>query len=195
MRTISTSFVAATLLFSASAFAAPATYDLDGAHSAATFSVKHLAVSTVRGEFGKLTGTIVLDPANPTAAKIEASIDASTVSTRSEKRDAHLKSPDFFDVAKYPTLTFKSTRVDKGQGGALKLTGDLTIHGVTKSVTFDVQALSPETKTPFGTTVIGTSATAKINRNDFGVTGGTAGAIVGNDVSITLDLEMVKRTK
>lgn len=104
-----------------------------------------------------------------------------------------MKSPDFFDVAKFPTLSFKSTRVDTAAGGGLKLTGDLTIRGVTKSVTFDVQPLSPDTKTPFGTTIVGTSATTRINRRDFGITGGTAGVMVGDEVNITLDLELVKQ--
>jgi len=129
-------------------------------------------------------------------ALVSASLltDASSVSTREPKRDEHLKSPDFFDVAKYPTLSFKSTSVTPSAGGGWKLNGDLTIHGVTKQVSFDVQPLSAETKTPFGTTIVGTSATGKINRNDFGVTGGKAGMLLGNDVTITLDIELVKKT-
>lgn len=180
-------------LFAAPAIAAPTTWEIDSVHSAATFSIKHLAVSTVRGEFGKLTGSVQLDGTDVKTAKVEATIDAATVNTREPKRDAHLKSPDFFDVAKFPTMTFKSTAVTPGAGGSFKLTGDLTIHGVTKPVTFEVQALSPETKTPFGTTIIATSGTAKINRNDFGVTGGKAGALLGNDVNVTIDLELVKK--
>jgi polyisoprenoid-binding protein YceI len=190
---ITTAFVALSILTVTPAFAAPTIYTLDPAHSAATFSIKHLAVSTVRGEFGKLTGKVELDRSNLRASKVETSIDAASINTREPKRDAHLKSPDFFDVAKFPTLTFKSTKVDSAPGGGLKLTGDLTIHGVTKSVTFDVQPLSADIKTPFGTTIAATSATAKINRRDFGVTGGAAGAIVGDDVNITLDLELVKQ--
>ncbi len=175
------------------AFAAPTTYALDPSHSAATFSIKHLGLSTVRGEFGKLKGTVELDRSNPRASKVEATIDTASINTREPKRDAHLKSPDFFDVAKFPTLSFKSTRIDAAPGGGLKLIGDLTIHGVTKSVTFDVQPLSADTKTPFGTTVVGTSATTRINRRDFGVSGGAAGVMVGDDVNITLDLELVKQ--
>jgi polyisoprenoid-binding protein YceI len=175
------------------ALAAPTTYALDPAHSAATFSIKHLGVSTVRGEFGQIKGVIALDRSNLRASKVDASIDATSVNTREPKRDAHLKSPDFFDVAKYPTLSFKSTRIESAPGGGLKLTGDLTIRGVTKSVTFDVQPLSADTKTPFGTTIVGTSATARINRRDFGVTGGAAGVMVGDEVNITLDLELVKQ--
>jgi polyisoprenoid-binding protein YceI len=188
---ISTLFASLTLLTAAPAFAT--TYTIDPAHSAATFTIKHLAVSTVRGEFGKLSGTVELDRANLRASKVEATIDATTVSTREPKRDAHLKSPDFFDVAKFPTLSFKSTKVEPTSGGRLKLTGDLTIHGVTKSVTFDVDPLSADTKSPFGSTVVGTSATTHLNRRDFGVNGGAAGAIVGDDVAVTLDLELVKK--
>jgi polyisoprenoid-binding protein YceI len=190
---IGTALIALSLVIVTPAFATPTTYALDPAHSAATFTIKHLGISTVRGEFGKMKGTVELDRANLHAAKVDATIDAASVSTREPKRDAHLKSPDFFDVAKFPTLSFKSTRVDTAPGGALKLTGDLTIHGVTKSVTFDVQPLSPDTKTPFGTTIVGTSATTRINRRDFGVTGGTAGVMVGDEVNITLDLELVKQ--
>jgi polyisoprenoid-binding protein YceI len=189
----SIALAALSLILASPVFAAPTTYALDPAHSAATFSVKHLAVSTVRGEFATLQGTVEIDRSNLGASKVEATIDATSINTRQEKRDAHLKSPDFFDVAKFPTLSFKSTRVHVLPGGALKLTGDLTIHGVTKSVVFDVQPLSPDTKTPFGTTVVGTSATTRINRRDFGVTGGAAGVMVGDEVSITLDLELVKQ--
>jgi polyisoprenoid-binding protein YceI len=190
---IGSALVALSVLTVTPALAAPTTYAFDPAHSAATFSIKHLGISTVRGEFGKMKGTVQADRGNLGASKVEATIDAASVSTREPKRDAHLKSPDFFDVAKFPTMSFKSTRVDPAPGGGLKLTGDLTIHGVTKSVTFDVQPLSPDTKTPFGTTIAGTSATTKINRRDFGITGGTAGVMVGDDVNITLDLELVKQ--
>jgi len=193
MRTLSLAFVSASFLAAVPAFATPSNWEIDPAHSAATFSIKHLGVSTVRGEFGRLTGTATLDPTDPKGGKVQATIDASSVSTREPKRDEHLKSPDFFDVAKYPTLSFKSTSVTPSAGGGWKLNGDLTIHGVTKQVSFDVQPLSAETKTPFGTTIVGTSATGKINRNDFGVTGGKAGMLLGNDVTITLDIELVKK--
>ena len=190
---IAIALTALSTLIAAPVFAAPTSYTLDPSHSAATFSIKHLGVSTVRGEFGKMKGTVELDRSNLRASKVDATIDATSVNTREPKRDGHLKSPDFFDVAKYPTLSFKSTKIDTVPGGGLKLTGDLTIHGVTKSVTFDVQPLSADTKTPFGTTVVGTSATTRINRRDFGVTGGAAGVMVGDEVSITLDLELVKQ--
>jgi polyisoprenoid-binding protein YceI len=189
----STVFASLSLFVAAPAFAAASSYTIDPAHSAATFTIKHLGVSTVRGEFGKLSGAVELDRGNLRASKVEATIDATTVNTREAKRDAHLKSPDFLDVAKFPTLAFKSTRIEPASGGRLKLTGDLTIHGVTKSVTFDVDPLSADTKTPFGSTIVGTSATAHINRRDFGVSGGAAGALVGDDVSITLDLELIKK--
>ncbi len=192
MRTV-TALAVLSLAIAAPALATPTTYALDPAHSAATFSIKHLGISTVRGEFGKLTGMVVLDRGNLRASRVEASIDAASVNTREPKRDAHLKSPDFFDVAKFPTLTFKATGINVEAGGALKLIGDLTIRGVTKPVTFDVQPLSADTKTPFGTIVVATSATGRISRHDFGITGGAAGAMVGDEVNITLDLELVKQ--
>ena len=172
-------------------------YQIDPAHSNATFSVKHMMVSTVRGEFGKLTGTITTENGDWKTAKVDAAVDATTINTREPKRDAHLKSADFFDVAKYPTLTFKSTKV-VASGAGYKLTGDLTIRGVTKSVTFDVQAPSQEWKNLGGKLVVGTTATAKINRQEFGLNWNkpldkAGGMLVGDEVTITLDLELAKR--
>jgi polyisoprenoid-binding protein YceI len=180
---------------SSGAALAQATYDIDPAHSAAQFSVRHLMISNVKGEFTKVTGTVVYDPKNLAAARIDAVIDATTINTREPKRDAHLKSPDFFDTAKYPTLTFKSKQVTRVHG-ALEVKGDLTIHGVTREVTLAVDGPTPEQKDPWGKTRIGASATTRINRKDFGLAWNKAleagGVMVGDEVSITIDLEAVK---
>lgn len=172
------------------------TYDIDPAHSAAQFSVRHLMVSNVRGEFSKLKGTIVYDAKNLAVSKVEATIDVNTVDTREEKRDAHLKSPDFFDAAKFPAMSFKSKQVSKA-GGKVLVKGDLTIHGVTREVTFTLEEAPAEIKDPWGNQRMGIHATTTINRKDFGLTwnqnldGG--GVVVGDQVSITLDVEAVKR--
>jgi polyisoprenoid-binding protein YceI len=171
-------------------------YKIDSAHSSAQFAVSHMMISTVRGEFGKVSGTVYFDPAKPEADKVDASIEVSAVTTREEKRDGHLKSPDFFDVAKYPTMTFKSTNAYK-EDGKLMVKGDLTMHGVTKPVVLTVEGPSAEMKDPYGMQRVGASATTKINRKDFGLTwnktldGG--GMMVGDDVSITLDVEMTRK--
>jgi len=173
------------------------TLEIDLAHSTAQFSVKHLMVSNVRGEFTKLTGTVELDEQDITRSRVQATIDASTIATRDEKRDAHLKSADFFDVEKYPTITFKSTSVQKAGKGKLKVTGDLTLHGVTRQVVLDVEGPSAEAKDPWGNVKIGANASTRINRKDFGLTWNTAleagGVLVGEEVAITLDLELTKK--
>lgn len=175
---------------------AQSTYDIDTAHSAAQFSVRHLMISNVKGEFTRLTGVIVYNPTNPAASKVEATIDATTINTREPKRDAHLKSPDFFDTAKFPTLSFKSKQVVKS-GGGLQVKGDLTLHGVTHEVVLAVDGPTPEQKDPWGNARIGATATTKINRKDFGLTWNQAleagGVMVGDEVTITIDLEAVKR--
>ena len=176
------------------ALAGPAAWSIDPAHSAAGFAVKHLVISTVRGEFTKLSGTVALDDADVTRSTVEATVDASTVDTRVPDRDAHLKSPDFFDVAKHPTITFKSTRVVKAGEGKLQITGDLTLHGVTRPVTLEATT-SPEVKGPGGELRRGFAATGKIRRQDFGLTWNKvveAGPVVGDDVTLTLDVEVVK---
>ena len=185
-------------LSSFTALAAPTTWDIDPAHSSAGFSVRHMMVSTVRGDFGKLTGTVTIEGTDWKTAVVDASVDVNTINTREAKRDGHLKSPDFFDVAKYPTITFKSTKVDVGAGGAIKLMGNLTMHGVTKPVTFDVQPISKEYKNPSGQIVIGTSATTKLDRKAFGLNWNkpveqAGGVLVGDDVNVTLDLELDKK--
>jgi polyisoprenoid-binding protein YceI len=173
-----------------------ADYSIDSAHSAAQFSVRHLMVSNVRGEFSKLTGKVVYDEAKPTATTVEASVDVSTVSTREPQRDTHLKSPDFFDVAKYPAFTFKSTSAKKTAQG-LDVTGELTIHGVSKPVVLHVSGITKEIKDPFGLQRRGATATTVINRKDFGMTwnknldGG--GVVVGDEVTITLDIEVTRK--
>jgi polyisoprenoid-binding protein YceI len=185
-----------TLLLATAAWAQD--WEVDSAHSAAQFSVRHLMVSTVRGHFGKLTGTVRYDPAKPAATSLQAEVDVSTIDTRVEKRDAHLKSPDFFDVEKYPTITFKSTKVEPAGEGALKVTGDMTMKGVTKPVVFNVEGLTPPMKDRAGFRM-GATATAKINRQDFGMTWNRAieagGVSVGNEVTITIDVELIQRVQ
>jgi polyisoprenoid-binding protein YceI len=167
------------------------TWQLDPPHSSAQFSVRHLGVSTVRGAFTKVSGTVKYDTSDVTKSSIQATIDASSVDTRVDMRDNDLRSPNYLDVKKYPTITFQSKKVEAFGAGKLKVTGDLTIHGVTKEVVLDVDGPSQSMKDPWGNLRRGASATTKINRNDFGVSGGPG--IVGDDISITLDLEMTKQ--
>ena len=175
---------------------ATTTWNIDAVHSSAQFKVKHLMISNVKGEFASITGSLQLDNADLTNSRIEATIDAATINTRDEKRDAHLRSADFFDVEKFPTLSFKSGRVSKKADGELVVAGDLTIHGVTKPVTFEVEGPSAPTKDPWGGTRMGLTATTRINRKDFGLTWNTAleagGVVVGEEVTITLEVEFIK---
>jgi polyisoprenoid-binding protein YceI len=176
------------------ALAATDAWNIDPAHSSSGFAVRHLVISTVRGQFAKTTGTVKLDPSDLTRSSVEATIDASSIDTRESQRDGHLKSPDFLDTAKYPTITFKSTKVAKAGQDKLAVTGDLTLHGVTKPVTLEVSA-SPEVKGLFGETRRGFTATTQINRKDFGLVWNKvleAGPAVGDEVSIVLDIEATK---
>jgi polyisoprenoid-binding protein YceI len=172
-------------------------WSIDPSHSASGFVVRHMMVSNVRGEFGKTSGTVVLDDADVTKSTVNATIDASTINTREPKRDAHLRSPDFFDVAKFPSITFKSTAVKKAGKDHLTVAGELTMHGVSRPVSLDV-TLSAEQKSPFGDTRRGATASTKINRKDFGLNWNKAleagGVLVGEEVSVVLDVELVKQT-
>jgi polyisoprenoid-binding protein YceI len=179
------------------AAATTTTWQIDPSHTAAQFAVKHLMISTVRGEFKGVTGTVNWDDQDVTKSTVDVTIDATTVNTGEPKRDAHLKSGDFFDAEKFPTMTFKSKKVEQVSTGKLKVTGDLTIHGVTKEVVLDVDGPAAAVKDPWKNMRSALTATTKINRQDFGVKwnqnmdGG--GVVVGNDVNITIDLEMTKQ--
>jgi polyisoprenoid-binding protein YceI len=172
------------------------TWNLDPAHSAAEFKVKHMMISNVKGKFTGLSGVLKLDEANPTASSVEASVDVTTLNTGDAQRDGHLSSPDFFDAAQFPHLTFKSTKVVSVGGVDYKVTGDLTLHGATKSVTFAVEEVSEPAKDPWGNLRIGLSASTKINRKDFGLSWNSAletgGVLVGEDVTIMLDVQFIK---
>lgn len=172
-------------------------YQIDSAHSSVHFSVRHMMVTNVRGAFTKVTGTVVWDAAAPAKSSVEAIIDAASINTNEPDRDNHLKSPDFLDVEKYPTLTFKSTKVDPVEEGHHKVSGDLTIHGTTRPVVLDVEGPAPEAKDPWGNVKSGFSATTKIKRSDFGLTWNaaleTGGFVVGDEIKIELDLELVKQ--
>lgn len=172
-------------------------YQIDPAHSTVSFSIKHMMIAKVHGGFEKLSGKLSYDAGNPGQSSIEVEIDAASINTREPQRDAHLKSADFFDVEKFPTLTFKSTKIEVSGEGELKLTGDLTIHGVTKSVVLDVEGPTAEMKDPWGNLKIGASASTKIKRKDFGLTWNAAleagGFLVGDDVTISLDVQFVKQ--
>jgi polyisoprenoid-binding protein YceI len=182
----------------ATTIATPATttWKIDPAHSAAEFKVKHMMISNVKGSFQGLEGVLAEDPADPASSRIQATIDVSTLSTGDPQRDGHLKSADFFDLEKFPTMTFKSTSVKPKGEGEYSVTGHLTLHGVTRPVTFAVEGPSAPNKDPWGNTRIGLSATTKINRKDFGLTWNaaleTGGILVGEDVAITLDLQFIK---
>ena len=177
------------------AHAQASTWTIDSYHSSVAFAVKHMGVSTVSGTFYNVTGNVTWDDANVAKSSVDASIDTTTVSTGVPPRDNHLKSPDFLDVAKFPTITFVSTGVQKSADG-LTVMGNLTLHGVTKPVTLNVTDISaPQTVGPPGKqkTVRGLSATTTINRHDFGVMGGMADAMVGNDLKVTINLELDKK--
>jgi polyisoprenoid-binding protein YceI len=165
---------------------------LDPPHSAAQFAVRHLGISTVRGTFTKVTGDVQYSAADPGKSLLDVTIDAASVDTRVEMRDNDLRSPHFLDTAKYPTITFKSKRVEAAGVGNLKVTGDLTIHGVTKEVVLDVDGPTAAIKDPRGNEHMGASATTKINRQDFGV--GSMAGMIGDDVTIVIDVEMVKQS-
>jgi polyisoprenoid-binding protein YceI len=176
--------------------AAVTTWKLDPAHSHAEFKVKHMMISNVKGSFSGLSGTLTENTIDATLSSIEASVDINTISTGDGQRDAHLKSADFFDAEKYPTMRFKSTQVKPNGDGGYNVTGDLEIHGAIRQQTFVVDGPSAPGKDPWGNTRIGLSATTKINRKDYGLNWNaaleTGGILVGEDVYITLEVQFVK---
>lgn len=190
-------FVALTALalagFAGSAHAAE--YDLDAAHGRVGFSVRHMMVSNVRGEFQKFKGSVAIDDKDISKSKVDVTIDVNSINTNQEKRDGHLKSPDFFDATKFPAITFVSTKIEKGTGDALKVTGNLTMHGVTKLVTLDATYTAAR-KDIMGMMRGGFTATATVNRKDFGLIWNKSmdggGVVVGEDVKLELEGELVQ---
>jgi polyisoprenoid-binding protein YceI len=174
-----------------------ATWEIDPAHTTIQFSVRHMMVSNVRGQFGKFSGHVEGDETKPADARIEATIQTASIDTANEKRDEHLRSPDFLDAAKFPTITFKSKRIEKTGDAKWKVTGDLTLHGVTKEVVLDLSDVTSPIKDPMGNLRAGAEARTTINRQDFGISfnktldGG--GVMVGNEISISIDVEVTRK--
>jgi polyisoprenoid-binding protein YceI len=172
------------------------TWKIDPAHTVAEFKVKHMMITNVKGQFSGVSGTLSLNEQDVTNSKVEVTIPAATINTREPERDTHLKSADFFDVEKFPTLSFKSTSVTRRPGDELEIEGDLTIHGVTRTVRLAVEGPTAEGKDPWGNTRIGASAITKINRKDYGLVWNaaleTGGILVGDDVAITIDAEFIE---
>jgi polyisoprenoid-binding protein YceI len=195
IKTVFAAMLAALLTMSASA--ATSTWQIDPLHTAAAFTVKHMAISTVRGQFKSVTGTVILDESDITKSTVNVTIDTTTVDTGEPKRDADLKSDNFFDVAKFPTMTFKSKKVEQVSPGKLKVTGDLTLRGTTREVVLDVEGPTAAIKDPWGMQRSAASVSTKINRQDFGVkwnkTLDNGGLVVSDDVNITIDVEMTKK--
>ena len=183
-------FLSAVVVLAVSAVAQVETWQIDPNHTAAQFSVRHMGISTVRGAFTKVSGSAQFDPSNPSKTSVEATIDAASVDTRVSMRDDDLRSANYFDVAKYPAITFKSKSVEPAGEGKLKVIGDLTIHGVTKEVALAVDGPSAPVTDPKGNAHVGASASTTINRKDFGV--GGASSMVGEDIAITIDVELVR---
>ena len=176
--------------------ASASTWNIDPDHSNIGFKVRHLMVSNVRGSFEKNSGVVDINDKDITKSKVQVSIDTASVNTNVKKRDEHLRSADFFDVSKYPTMTFVSKKVAKAGKDKLKVTGDLTLHGVTKEVVLDVEGPSKESKDPWGNIRSGATASTKIDRKDFGLVWNkaleTGGVVVGDEVTISLEIEMIK---
>ena len=176
--------------------AATTTWNIDPAHSVAEFKVKHMMISNVKGQFAKVSGVLTLDESELANSRVDTLIEAASLETRDAQRDTHLKSPDFFHVEKFPTLSFKSTGIRLVRDGELAVEGDLTIRGVTRKIVFSVEGPTPPAKDPWGNTRVAVSATTKINRKDFGLTWNaaleTGGILVGDEVTITLDVQFVK---
>jgi len=178
-------------------FTHAATWEMDSAHSSFQFKVRHMTVSSVKGDFSKFRGVVMIDDKDITQMKVEMAIEAASVNTGHAQRDDHLRGPDFLDVVKYPAITFSSSKVVKADGGKLKVTGDLTLHGVTREITVDVEGPTAEVKDPGGNFRRGATATAKINRRDFGMTwnkvldGG--GLVVGDEVNIYVEVELIRK--
>lgn len=172
------------------------TYNIDPTHSGVHFQIRHLMISTVRGSFTGLKGTVTHDPENPSETTIDAEVQVDTITTNDEKRDGHLKSADFFDAAQYPVMIYKSTEVMKSSGSSYTVNGDLTLHGVTKRVVLNVEEVTEETKDPWGNTRIGATAKGKLKRSDFGLVWNaameTGGVMLGDEVKIEFDIQMVK---
>jgi polyisoprenoid-binding protein YceI len=175
---------------------AATSWNIDPVHTTAEFKVRHMMITNVKGQFSAVTGVVEIDPEDVTNSRVEVSIDASSINTRDAQRDAHLKSPDFFDVEKFPTLSFASTRVTRKDDGEPAVEGNLTIHGVTRKVVFEVEGPSQPARDPWGNVRIGWSARTKINRKDFGLNWNAAleagGLLVGDEVTITLDAQAVQ---
>lgn len=196
MKKTLTPLALAAVLALAGAPALGQTWTADTAHSTVGFQVRHMMISNVKGAFDKFAATVEGNPADPSTVKISATIEVASVNTREPKRDDHLRSGDFFDAAKFPQMTFTSTKVEKVSATKAKVTGNLTLRGVTKPVTLDVEYTAP-VKSPWGQTVVGANATGKINRQDFGVAFNKAleagGVLVGDEVTIQLELELVEK--
>jgi polyisoprenoid-binding protein YceI len=186
-----------TLFFTIPALSQAATWQIDPDHSSFQFKVRHLMVSNVKGDFTKVKGAVTMDDKDVSNLNVELTIDAASVNTGHAKRDEHLRAADFFDVAKYPTITFVSKRVMKDGPDRLKVTGDLTMHGVTREVTVNVEGPTQEVKDPWGNFRRGATGIAKINRKDFGLTWNraleTGGVVVGEDVDIFVEIELIKK--
>ena len=176
---------------------AATTYQIDPAHTHAQFKVRHMMIANVRGEFSKVTGSVVFDPDQPSSAQINAEIDVSTINTREPQRDEHLKSVDFFDAIRHPSITFASTGVAARGPDRFEVTGDLTIRSNTRQVALTVEDLTPETKDPWGNLRRGATAKTRINRKSFGLEWNLAleagGFLVGDEVEITIDVEMIRQ--
>ncbi len=172
------------------------TWKIDPAHSAAEFKVKHMMISNVKGKFSGISGFLTLAESSLSASKVEATIPIDTLHTADAQRDAHLKSADFFDAEKFPVMSFQSTRITRTAPGEFTVIGDLTLHGVTRSVIFSVEGSTDPAKDPWGNLRLGASATTKINRKDFGLAWNaaleTGGVLVGDEVAISLDVEFIK---
>jgi polyisoprenoid-binding protein YceI len=197
IRSIASSILASALVLGAASSALASDWELDSTHSRVGFGVKHMMVSTVHGTFTKYTGNVTLDDKDIAKSTAHIEIDATSVDTGNAKRDEHLKGADFFDVAKFPKITFDATKAEKRGADGLLLTGNLTIKNITKPVVLTVSGITGEVKDPWGGTRRGATAQAKINRKDFGLTWTkgleTGGVVVGDDVTLELEIELTKK--